>query len=114
MWKAFSAIVASALIAAALTVMPGFVPGLSGDVVASVPDPSAKSDRFDAADCERHGWPYYQRECLKDLRHNAGRASAARLVTTDRVFVAPRAPLPAWAAYLPAMNPAPIDLTPSR
>ena len=114
MVKAFSALFAAAAVAVVLTFVPGLVPGLSGDVVASVSMLSVKGDRYDAAECERQGWPYYAQDCLKDLRRNAGHAVAARLVTTDRLFAAPVAPLPEWAAYLPAMHPAALELPIAR
>lgn len=101
MWKAFAALVAAAGIAGALTLLPG----LSAGVSASVSDFSLKTDRYDAADCERQGWPYYGRECLKDRSRNAGRSAQVRLVSTDRIYIAPVAPLPEWAAYLPANGP---------
>jgi hypothetical protein len=45
-------------------------------------------DRLDigqpGSDCSLHGWPYYQRECLRDRRHPAGQPPAVRLVATDR------------------------------
>lgn len=102
MWKAISAMVAAAVVAGTLTLLPGF----SGDVSASVPNSSLKSDRYDAADCERTGWPYYGRDCLKDKSRNAGRSVQVRLITTDRIYAAASAPLPEWAAYLPATHPA--------
>jgi hypothetical protein len=104
MWKAFAALLAAAGIAGALTLLPG----LSGGVSASVPNSSLKTDRYDAADCARQGWPYYGRECLKDHSRNAGRAQQVRLVSTDRIYAAPAAPLPEWAAYLPATGPASV------
>lgn len=100
MWKAISALIAAATIAGAVTLFPG----LSEDVVARTT--IIKGDRADATTCERQGWPYYQQDCLKDLKRNAGRAVPARLVTTDRIYSAPVAQLPEWAAYLPATHPA--------
>jgi hypothetical protein len=100
MWKAISALIAAAAIAGAVTLFPG----LSEDVVARTT--IIKGDRADAMTCERQGWPYYQNDCLKDLSRNAGRATPARLITTDRVYAEPSAPLPEWAAYLPALHPA--------
>ncbi len=104
MWKALSAVVAAGIIAGALS----FLPGLIGDVSASVPNTSAKADRYDAADCERQGWPYYGHECLKDHGRNAGRVPEMRLISTDRLYIEPTGPLPEWAAYLPATHPAGI------
>ena len=46
------------------------------------------ADRLDigqaGSDCALHGWPYYERECLRDSRYPAGQAPAVRLVSTDR------------------------------
>lgn len=101
MWKALAALVAAAGIAGALTLLPG----LSANVSASVPNSALKTDRYDAADCARHSWPYYDRECLKDHSRNAGRAVEVRVISTDRLYREPSAPLPEWAAYLPANGP---------
>jgi len=101
MWKAISALTAAAALAGVVT----FLPGLNGDVSATVSPLSSRGDRYDAADCEQKSWPYYGRECLKDPSRNAGRAVAARLVTTDRLYIPASAPLPEWAAYLPATGP---------
>jgi hypothetical protein len=103
MWKAISAlVVVAATVAGALTLLPAMNTGVS----ASVPNASAKTDRFDAADCDRQGWPYYGRECIKDHTRNAGRSLQVRLISTDRIYAEPSAPLPEWAAYLPATHPA--------
>jgi len=59
MIKAFSAIIAAAFIAAALTVLPGFAP----QVEASVPQALAKGDRL------------YIRTVGKDYSQQAGRIS---------------------------------------
>jgi hypothetical protein len=101
MWKAFSALAAAAALAGVVT----FLPGLNNDVSATVSQLSSKGDRYDAADCDLQGWPYYGRDCLKDPSRNAGRAVAARLVSTDRLYIPASAPLPEWAAYLPATGP---------
>jgi hypothetical protein len=83
MIKAFSAVAVAALIAAALTVLPGFAP----QVEASTPQPLAKADRLDVRavgkDCSQQAWPNFEASCLR----NAGSKSMvreARLVTADR------------------------------
>jgi hypothetical protein len=83
MIKAFSAIAVAALIAAALTVLPGFAP----KVEASVPQALAKGDRLDihrvGKDCSKQAWPNFEASCLRV----AGSRTAireARLVTADR------------------------------
>ena len=94
MFKTFSALAAAAVIAGALTLLlPGF-----GSVNASTPP--AKTDRADTIDCERQGWPYYQRGCIRDESRNAGRAKTVRLVTTDRIDIAlpNHTAWPAWSA----------------
>jgi len=83
MIKALSAVAVAAVIAAALTILPGFAP----QVEASVPQALAKSDRLDirpiGRDCSEQAWPNFEAACLrtsgtrKDVRQ-------ARLVTADR------------------------------
>ena len=83
MIKAISAIAFAALIATALTILPGFAP----TVEASVPQALAKSDRLDirnvGKDCSQQAWPNFEASCLR----GAGTKSMireARLVTADR------------------------------
>jgi hypothetical protein len=58
--------------------------------------PAMMPDRLDigqaGSDCSLHGWPYYQRECLRDRRHPAGQPPAMRLVATDRLIGATAQP----------------------
>ena len=65
MIKAFSAIAIAALVAAALTVLPGFAP----QVEASVPQALAKADRLDirpiGRDCSQQAWPNFEASCLR-------------------------------------------------
>lgn len=98
MWKTASAIAAAALLATAISLLPGFSP----QVAASVPA-AAKSDRAGApADCAHHGWPYYDTACLRDGARKAGRARPVRIVTTDRLaFDDPRTDItlaPLWTS----------------
>ncbi len=79
MWKTISAVAAAALIAGAISLLPG------SDVNASVPAPSAKTDRADLQDCAQQGWPYYKTACLRDESRNASRVLTMRVVSTDRV-----------------------------
>jgi hypothetical protein len=83
MIKALSAIAFAALIATALTILPGFAP----TVEASVPQALAKGDRLDirtvGKDCSQNAWPNFEATCLRA----AGSKSLireARLVTADR------------------------------
>ena len=83
MIKAISAIAFAALIATALTILPGFAP----TVEASVPQALAKSDRLDirtfGKDCSQQAWPNFEAACLR----TAGTKNVireARLVTSDR------------------------------
>jgi hypothetical protein len=83
MIKALSAIAFAALIATALTILPGFAP----TVEASVPQVLAKGDRPDirtvGKDCSQQAWPNFEASCLRA----AGTKSMireARLVTADR------------------------------
>ena len=83
MIKAISAIAFAALIATALTILPGFAP----TVEASVPQALAKSDRLDirtvGQDCSQQAWPNFEASCLRA----AGTKNVireARLVSANR------------------------------
>ena len=83
MIKTLSAIAIAALVAAALTGLPGCAP----QVEASVPQALAKADRLDVhtvgANCSQKAWPNFEASCL----HVAGSKTMirqARLVTADR------------------------------
>jgi hypothetical protein len=87
MIKAFSAIAVAALIATALTILPGFAP----TVEASVPQALAKGDRLDirpvGKDCSAQAWPNFEASCLRVAGAKATAKSMireARLVTADR------------------------------
>jgi hypothetical protein len=83
MLKALSAISLAALVAAALTVLPGFTP----QVEASVPQALAKADRLDAhsvgAGCSQKAWPNFEASCLR-VAGTKAMIQQARLVTADR------------------------------
>jgi hypothetical protein len=83
MIKALSAIAAAALVAATLTILPGFAP----EVEASVPHALAKADRLDfrpiGRDCSERAWPNFEASCLRSAGRNAP-VRQARLVTVDR------------------------------
>ena len=79
MIKALSAIAVAALVAATLTILPGFAP----QVEASVPQALAKGDRLDIHRCSQQAWPNFDASCLRQ----AGTRTVvrqARLVTADR------------------------------
>jgi hypothetical protein len=83
MIKALSAITVAALIATALTILPGFAP----TVEASVPQALAKSDRLDirtvGKDCSQQAWPNFEASCLRAVGTKS-MIREARLVTADR------------------------------
>jgi len=83
MIKAFSAIAIAALVAGALTVLPGFTP----NVEASTPQPLAKADRLDirtiGRDCSQQAWPNFEASCLRQADSKTA-VREARLVTADR------------------------------
>ena len=83
MIKAFSAIAVAALIATALTILPGFAP----TVEASVPQALAKGDRLDirpvGKDCSQQAWPNFEASCLRAAGSKM-LIREARLVTADR------------------------------
>jgi len=87
MIKALSAIAFAALIATALTILPGFAP----TVEASVPQALAKGDRLDirpvGKDCSQQAWPNFEASCLRVVGSKSTAKSMireARLVTADR------------------------------
>jgi hypothetical protein len=84
MIKALSAIAVAALIATALTILPGFAP----QVEASVPQAFAKADRLDVRlvgkDCSQQAWPNFEASCLRLAGTKAAPIREARLVTADR------------------------------
>ena len=87
MIKAFSAIAVAALIATALTILPGFAP----TVEASVPQALAKGDRLDirpvGKDCSQQAWPNFEASCLRVAGSKSTAKSMiheARLITADR------------------------------
>ena len=83
MIKALSAITFAALIATALTILPGFAP----TVEASVPQALAKGDRLDirtvGKDCSQNAWPNFETSCLRAVGSKS-LIREARLVTADR------------------------------
>ena len=83
MIKALSAIAVAALIATALTVLPGFAP----QVEASTPQALAKGDRLDVRavgrDCSQQAWPNFEASCLRTIGSKS-MVREARLVTADR------------------------------
>jgi hypothetical protein len=83
MLKALSAIAVAAVVAAALTVLPGFAP----QVEASTPQALAKSDRLDikvaGRGCSEQAWPNFETSCLRQAVTKTT-VKQARLVTADR------------------------------
>lgn len=83
MIKTFSAIAIASLVAAALTVLPGFAP----QVEASTPVALAKADRLETRtagrDCSQQSWPNFDASCLRIAGSN-NMIREARLVTADR------------------------------
>jgi hypothetical protein len=84
MIKAISAIAIAAIIAAALTILPGFAP----QVEASVPVALAKADRLDirpvGRDCSQQAWPNFEISCLRSASAKTATIREARLVTAER------------------------------
>jgi hypothetical protein len=84
MIKALSAVAVAALIATALTILPGFAP----QVEASTPQALAKGDRLDVRavgrDCSQQAWPNFEASCLRLAGTKAAPIRQARLVTADR------------------------------
>ena len=84
MIKTLSAVAIAALVAAALTVLPGFAP----QVEASVPHALAKGDRLDirtvGTGCSEKAWPNFEASCLRVAGTKNSTIREARLVTADR------------------------------
>ena len=84
MIKAISAVTFAALVAGALTILPGFAP----TVEASVPQALAKGDRLDVRtvgkECSQHAWPNFEAQCLRVAGSANSVIREARLVTADR------------------------------
>ena len=84
MIKALSAIAFAALMATALTILPGFAP----TVEASVPQALAKGDRLDIRthgnNCSEKAWPNFEASCLRAVGNGKSTIREARLVTADR------------------------------
>ena len=84
MIKAISAIAVAAIIASALTILPGLAP----QVEASVPVALAKADRLDirpvGRDCSQQAWPNFETSCLRVAGKKTVTIKEARLVTADR------------------------------
>jgi hypothetical protein len=40
--------------------------------------------------CSEKAWPYYENNCVRDLRQSTGRARAVRIVSTDRLPPTPK------------------------
>ncbi len=82
--RAIAALTFVAVLAAALTVLPG----ASEKVSASAPLNSGKGDRLDirptSPACSEQSWPYFEASCVKDRRQPMSQAKPARIVTTDR------------------------------
>jgi hypothetical protein len=83
MIKAFSAVAVAALVAAALSVLPGFAP----QVEASVPQALAKGDRLGirlaGRDCSEQAWPNFEASCLR-VAGTKTLIRQARLISADR------------------------------
>jgi hypothetical protein len=84
MIKTLYAVAIAALVAASLTVLPGFAP----QVEASVPQALAKADRLDihsvGAGCSQKAWPNFEASCLRVAGTKNSSIREARLVTADR------------------------------
>ena len=81
-------IVATSLLCSAIYVLA--VP--SSDVT-TISQAAASGDqllnRSVASGCSGKAWPYYESDCVRDLRQSTGRARAVRVVSTDRLPPSP-------------------------
>lgn len=83
MIKALSAAAIAAIVATALSILPGFAP----EVAAGVPRALAKADRLDihpvGKECSQQAWPNFEASCLRAAGSRTI-VRQARLVTADR------------------------------
>jgi len=84
-YKAISAVSAAALVAGAITVLPG----ASDQVAASHPALNAgKTDRLDirpvGPNCSEQAWPHYEASCVKNRRMAFGKAQPVRVVSASK------------------------------
>jgi hypothetical protein len=52
---------------------------------AATNDRNLKFAALVGADCSPQAWPYYEADCLRDLRQVSRQAKPVRLITTDRI-----------------------------
>lgn len=97
MIKTLGMIAAAALLAGLATMLPGASERVQANALMA-------SKGAHAANCEHRSWPYYERACIRDGSKESGRATAVRLVTTDRLspvrtdMPAVDAPAPLWTS----------------
>ena len=81
--KALSAVSAAALLAAALSILPGMAPS----VEARTPVAAAKGDRLDIRPvgiaCSQQSWPHFEASCLRKAE-NKTVVRDVRIVSVDR------------------------------
>ena len=86
-FKAFSALAAMALGAAAVLAFPGFSPQVEAGT--GTHSPAIKSDRLNVRPtgtaCSNQGWPYFETRCLHDSRQASGKAQTVRIIAVDKV-----------------------------
>jgi hypothetical protein len=85
MLKTITVIACAAIVAAFVSVMPGFSPQVEAASDATV---LAKGDRLDmrplGTACSQRNWPYFEATCVRDRAQPAGQPSTIRVITTDR------------------------------
>ena len=64
-----------------------------GSDVTAISQAAASGDQLLArsagSGCSEKAWPYYESNCVRDLRQSTGRAKAVRIVPTDRLTPTP-------------------------
>ena len=87
MFKIYSTIVAAALVAGALVMVPSLNPVSASSRNTVTQTTSGKGDRLDMEArlaCRQQSWPYLDRACVRDARTESGSARKVRVVTANR------------------------------
>jgi hypothetical protein len=101
------AIMISAKLFAAVAAATAFGSGMhlitpaGTEVTVAASDPRLMS-RPPGRSCAEQAWPYYESQCLRDARQPGGHARAVRIVSTDRLPMAPT--LQVALQYAPSNN----------
>jgi hypothetical protein len=81
------------IVAAFLLCSAVYMLAAPGSEVTAVSQAAASANqlltRSPGSGCSEKAWPYYESNCVRDLRQSTGRAKAVRIVSTDRLAPTP-------------------------